>query len=58
MAAVSSVSAFIPVVVAPMGQTPPEFTLDITLANGIRADVRSITREEIAALLAALSALP
>ncbi len=53
-------SAFIPVLTSP---TPPEsepqeMRLDITLGNGIRADLRGLSRDDVCALLPVLAGLP
>ena len=51
-------SAFIPVLLAPVISTPQEIKLDITLANGIQADLRCLSRDDILALLPVLASLP
>ena len=58
VATVSSVSAFAPVLPAAIVPVGKELKLDITLANGIQAEVTGIAHEEVAALLATLSELP
>lgn len=58
MAAVASVPAFIPVLPAPAVTPHREIELDVTLANGIRADIKGMTCEDAGALLATLSELP
>lgn len=56
--AVGAPSAFIPVVTMPRPVEAHEYGLHITLANGIRADLSHLHREDVAALLAELSRLP
>lgn len=51
-------SAFIPVLSMPGVPTPQEIKLDITLANGIQADLRCLTRDDLLALLPVLASLP
>ena len=53
-----SASAFIPVVPQPRVADSQGLHLHIALANGIRAEVSSIRREEVAALLTELAGLP
>lgn len=51
---------FIPVVTAPIQQVaePRELRLDITLDNGIQADLRGLNRDDVFALLPVLAGLP
>lgn len=53
-------AAFIPVVTPPMPPTPApgELRLEITLNNGIQADLHGLSRDDILTLLPALAALP
>ena len=51
-------SPFIPVVTIPAAEEAPELRLHIVLANGIRAKLSPLRREDVAALLADLSRLP
>ena len=51
-------AAFIPVVATPSPETLRELRLDITLDNGIQADLRCLSREDVLALLPALASLP
>ena len=52
--------SFIPVVTPPMQQVsePRELRLDITLDNGIQADLRCLSRDDVLAILPALAELP
>jgi|PlaIllAssembly_1097288.scaffolds.fasta_scaffold406916_2 transposase len=52
------VSAFIPLLSAPIAPVGRELKLDITLANGIQAEVTGIAHEDVTALLVTLSELP
>lgn len=58
VAEVTSVPAFIPMRPAQTVASHREVELDITLANGIHADLKGMTREDAGALLATLSELP
>jgi transposase len=51
---------FIPVMTPPMRQTPEprELRLDITLNNGIQADLRSLSRDDVLTILPILAGLP
>lgn len=51
-------SAFIPVVATTMPGLPGELRLDITLDNGIQADLRCLSRDDVVAILSVLAALP
>ncbi len=54
-------TSFIPVVTTPIQQTavgPGELRLDITLDNGIQADLRGLSRDDVLALLPLLAGLP
>lgn len=51
-------SPFIPVVTMPVAAEAPELRLHLVLANGIRAELSPLCREDVAALLADLSRLP
>lgn len=51
-------SPFIPVVTMRVAREAPELRLHIVLANGIRAKLSPLRREDVAALLADLSRLP
>ena len=54
-------TSFIPVVTTPIQQTaagPRELRLDITLDNGIQADLRGLSRDDVLALLPVLAGLP
>ncbi len=51
-------AAFIPVFSAAVAPVPQEIKLDITLANGIQADLRCLTRDDLLALLPVLANLP
>ena len=54
-------TSFIPVVTAPTQQPAPaprELRLDITLDNGIQADLRGLSRDDVLALLPVLAGLP
>lgn len=55
---VDTPSAFIPVVTAPSSAIGHGLQLHIILANGIRADLGPLRRDDVAALLADLSRLP
>ena len=53
--------SFIPVVTTPIQQAaagPRELRLDITLDNGIQADLRGLSRDDVLALLPVLAGLP
>lgn len=52
-------TSFIPVVTTPLQQVaePPELRLDITLDNGIQADLRGLSRDDVLALLPVLAGL-
>jgi transposase len=52
--------SFIPVVTSPMQQTvePRELRLDITLDNGIQADLRRLNRDDVLTILPILAGLP
>jgi hypothetical protein len=51
---------FIPVVTAPIQQVaePRELRLDITLDNGIQADLRGLSCDDVLTLLPVLAGLP
>jgi transposase len=51
-------SVFVPVISAPVAPMPQDIKIDITLANGIRADIRCLTRDDLLVLLPALASLP
>jgi transposase-like protein len=51
-------SAFIPVVAAKLEEMPHNLKLDVTLANGIRADLTRLSLNDVLAILPVLSALP
>ncbi len=54
-------SSFIPVVTTPrqpVAAGPRELRLDITLDNGIQADLRGLSRDDVLALLPVLAGLP
>ena len=54
-------TSFIPVVTTPIQQAaagPRELRLDITLDNGIQADLRGLSRDDVLALLPVLAGLP
>jgi transposase len=53
-------TSFIPVITTPIQQAagPRELRLDITLDNGIQADLRGLSRDDVLALLPALAGLP
>lgn len=51
-------SAFIPVVPAKQEETPHDLKLEVTLANGIRADLNRLGLDDVLAILPVLSALP
>lgn len=54
-------ATFIPVVTTPRQQATParmELRLDITLDNGIQADLRCLSRDDVLALLPVLAGLP
>jgi transposase len=54
-------TSFIPVITTPIQQTaaePRELRLDITLDNGIQADLRGLSRDDVLALLPVLAGLP
>jgi transposase len=51
-------SAFIPVVATTVPESPRELRLDITLDNGIQADLRCLSRDDVLAILPMLAALP
>lgn len=51
------VAAFVPVVTA-TSESPRELRLDITLDNGIQADLRCLSRGDVLALLPVLASLP
>lgn len=53
-------TSFIPVVTTPIQQAagPRELRLDITLDNGIQADLRGLSRDDVFALLPVLAGLP
>ena len=50
-------TAFVPVVTPPP-ETSRELKLDITLDNGIQADLRCLSRKDVLALLPVLASLP
>jgi transposase len=56
----SAPRSFIPVVTTPIQQAaePRELRLDITLDNGIQADLRGLSRDDVLALLPVLAGLP
>jgi transposase len=56
----SAPTSFIPVVTTPIQQAaePRELRLDITLDNGIQADLRGLSRDDVLALLPVLAGLP
>ncbi len=56
----SAARSFIPVVTTPIPQAakPRELRLDITLDNGIQADLRGLSRDDVLALLPVLAGLP
>jgi transposase len=52
---------FIPVVTSPMHPTttePGDLRLDLTLDNGIQADLRGLSRDDVLAILPVLAGLP
>ena len=53
-------TSFIPVVTTPIPPVagPRELRLDITLDNGIQADLRGLSRDDVLALLPVLAGLP
>jgi transposase len=53
-------TSFIPVVTTPIppAAEPRELRLDITLNNGIQADLRGLSRDDVLALLPVLAGLP
>ena len=51
-------TAFVPVMTAPPLEISRELKLDITLDNGIQADLRSLSRDDVVVLLPILAALP
>jgi transposase len=53
-------TSFIPVVTTPIQQAagPKELRLDITLDNGIQADLCGLSRDDVLALLPVLAGLP
>ncbi len=51
-------SPFIPVVAVPIIPAPQEIKLDITLANGIQADLCGLSRDDVLTLLPMLASLP
>ena len=53
-------TSFIPVVTTPIppAEKPGELRLDITLDNGIQADLRGLSRDDVLALLPVLAGLP
>lgn len=53
-------TSFIPVVTTPIPPAagPRELRLDITLDNGIQADLRGLSRDDVLALLPVLAGLP
>ena len=57
----SAPTSFIPVVTTPIQQAatgPRELRLDITLDNGIQADLRGLSCDDVLALLPVLAGLP
>jgi len=50
-------TAFVPVVTTPL-EISRELRLDITLDNGIQADLRSLSRDDVLAILPVLASLP
>ncbi len=55
----SAPAAFIPVVTAPAQQVATDHVrLDITLDNGIQADLRCLSRDDVLAILPLLASLP
>lgn len=56
--AVSPASAFIPVVTLPRAPESHGLQLHLILANGIRADLGPLCREDVTALLTELAGLP
>mgnify|MGYP001243074757 CR=1 FL=1 len=57
----STPTSFVPVITTPLQQTtagPRELRLDITLDNGIQADLRGLSRDDVLALLPVLAGLP
>jgi len=52
------VSAFIPVVTMKQEEALRDVKLDVTLANGIRADLSGVSLDDVLAILPVLSALP
>jgi len=54
----SQSSAFIPVVAAPLVPVTQEIKLDITLANGVQADLGGLSRDDVLILLPMLASLP
>ena len=60
-APVCAPTSFIPVVTTPTQRAvaePRELRLDITLDNGIQADLRGLSRDDVLALLPVLAGLP
>ncbi len=53
----SLAAAFVPVV-AKTSESPRELRLDITLDNGIQADLRGLSRDDVLSLLPVLASLP
>lgn len=51
-------SPFIPVISAPIVPAPQALKLDMTLSNGIQADLCGLSREDVLVLLPLLASLP
>ena len=51
-----TLATFVPVVTT-TSESPRELRLDVTLDNGIQADLRSLTRDDVLAILPMLAAL-
>jgi transposase len=52
-----ALTTFVPVVTT-TSESPRELRLDLTLDNGIQADLRCLSREDVLALLPVLASLP